>query len=386
MAASRLAQLDAGDARRLGHIPALDGVRALAIVFVMLLHFSSPWRRGEYGAFAGGYVGVDVFFVLSGFLITSLLVGEQAARGGVSLVAFYARRVLRLLPALVLLLIAHAVFVQRTSGDMETEAKSVAVILLYVSNLAQAAGFDELLGSSLSFTWSLSIEEQFYLLWPAILLLGALRFAPSRRVLLAGLAIAALASGALRAYTWLHEADYVAAYMRTDGRVDGLLIGALAAFAWRWRLVPTRYLNVAATGSLVLLVTVATFATKPGDAMFTFGFTGVALAAAVIVVAIAEDAWSLTALFATAPLRAIGRVSYGLYLWQGLSLRIALRTFRFDHGPLAIATLALGICVLAVVTSWFAVERPALRLKQRFESVPSGSEPLGVAGQHEADA
>jgi peptidoglycan/LPS O-acetylase OafA/YrhL len=358
--------LDADDARAFRQIPALDGVRALAFVFVILLHFSGPWRRGEYGLFAGGYIGVDVFFVLSGFLITSLLAGERAKRGSVSFRAFYARRALRLLPALAVLLIAHAIFIQVTTGDMATEVKSVLAIVLYVSNLAQAAGFDKLTHSSLAFTWSLSIEEQFYLVWPALLLFGVLRVAKTRRVLFGLILAAALVSAALRTYTWLVAGDYLGAYLRTDGRVDGLLIGAAAAFAWRWGLVPTRYLNIAATASLGLLVAVACFAAKPGDAMFTVGFSAVSLAAAVIILAIAEDEWSLTPAFAWAPVRAVGRVAYGLYLWQGLSLRIALRIVGVDDGAFPIAALGFVIMVAAVTASWFIVESPALKLKQRF--------------------
>jgi peptidoglycan/LPS O-acetylase OafA/YrhL len=360
------ARLDGDDARPFRHLPALDGVRAIAIGFVVLLHYSSPWRHGASGIFRGGFIGVDVFFVLSGFLITSLLVNERARRGSASLGAFYARRALRLLPALLVLLAAHAVFIWSTTGEMATEVKSIFAVVFYVSNILQANGYEKLTNSGLTFTWSLSIEEQFYLVWPAVLLFVALRYASTRRALLGALVVAALASAALRMVSWFVVGSYNAAYFRTDGRVDGLLIGATAAFLWRWRMVPLKYLNVAASASLVVLVVAACFAAKPNNFMFSIGFTGVSVAAALIILAIAEGQWSLSPLFASAPMRVIGRVSYGIYLWHGLSLRLALKWIELDYGRTGLVSLGLLITAITVTASWYLVEQPALRVKARF--------------------
>ncbi len=353
--------LDVGDAQRLGHVPALDGVRGLAVLLVVALHAGLLIHPADGGLVPGGFIGVDVFFVLSGFLITSLLVAERAERGRVSFTAFYARRAWRLLPALLVLLVAHVVYAAWVGISVRTETGSVVAILLYVSNWAQSYGLD--VPGGLVHTWTLSIEEQFYLVWPAAVLV-LLRYLRSRRAVIVVLVLAIAASSAVRAWIWAFGAGYPAAYMRTDARADGLLIGAACAFMWRWRLVPRRWLQVAATLGLVSLLAVSLFWPSTNPGMFYGGYTLVSLAAAAMIIAVMDGRWRLTEVFATRPLRAIGRVSYGLYLWQGLSLHIAAR--QFDEQPrVAQAAIGVALAVAATHLSWRFVERPCLRRRDR---------------------
>lgn len=350
-----------GGGGRLGHVPGLDGVRGMAVLLVVVLHAGLVIHPADGGLLPGGFIGVDVFFVLSGFLITSLLVAEHASAGRISFVAFYVRRGWRLLPALAVLLVAHAVYAACVGISMRTEAASVLAIVLYVSNWAQSYGLD--VPGGLIHTWTLSIEEQFYLVWPAVvvLLLGRVR---SRRALLDVLVTAIAASAAVRAWIWAFGAGYPAAYMRTDARADGLLIGAMCAFLWRWQLLPRRGLSSAASVSLVAVLGVALFwdSTKPG--MFYGGYTLVSLAAGVIVIAVMHGGWSAGAVFVARPLRAIGRVSYGLYLWQGLCLHIAARTFD-DQPRVMRAIIGVALAVIATFLSWRCVECPLLRRRSR---------------------
>ncbi len=364
--AEMLERLDPDNARRFHHLPGLDGMRGIAVLLVIGLHYGSLWRRGEGGLLPGGYVGVDIFFVMSGFLITSLLVGEQARVGRVNVAKFYARRGLRLFPALAVILLVHVLYTVWIGESMVAEAKRVLAVVFYVSNFAQSYFLPEMLHSGLSLTWSLAIEEQFYLLWPAVLLLGVLRYAKTQRAVLVVIGLGILASATLRLYVWNWGGEYPEAYMRPDCRADGLLIGAFCAFAWRWRLVPRRFLNEAALFCAAGLAAVALFV-QNGAAMFNFGFALVSLAAGVIILAIAEEKTNLLPIMEWRPLRFLGKVSYGLYLWHVMGLRIAAEAFD-DVGRVPLALIGAVVMSTGVAVSWKFVEQPFLRLKTRVAS------------------
>ncbi|HEY0485900.1 MAG TPA: acyltransferase, partial [Mycobacteriales bacterium] len=215
-----------GDPRR--YVPALDGVRALAVVAVLLFH-------GGVAAARGGFLGVDAFFVLSGYLITSLLLAEHARTGTIALTAFWGRRARRLLPALLVLVAFTAVAGHATLAPDELARLrgDALAALLYVANwrmIAHGTGYFDTTAapSLLQHTWSLAIEEQFYLLWPLVLLLvlGGRR-RPLPALCLAGIGLSAVAAAVLGA----PGHDVGRAYYGTDTRAASLLIGALLAAA-----------------------------------------------------------------------------------------------------------------------------------------------------------
>ena len=249
---------------RLGYQPALDGVRALAIALVVLFHY--PWDQVFYKAnpVHGGFLGVDVFFVLSGFLITTLLLQEHAALGSVSLRRFYARRALRLLPAFfVLFAIALVLHFTLAHGDgNRPKALGLFGMLFYAANWVNVYR-DGALGV-VAHTWSLAIEEQFYLVWPVILV-----FLLRRRLRLSTIAVIAtvgiVASSLWRVWYWYHHLGhrnfvtyYLAMtnrlprnapgtlthrtnvwnrlYFGSDTRADALLVGCLVAIVLFWLL------------------------------------------------------------------------------------------------------------------------------------------------------
>ena len=211
---------------RFGYRPALDGLRGLAVLAVISFH---AW----HGLVPGGWLGVDVFFVLSGFLITWLLVQERLRTGGLALTRFYARRALRLLPALAVALpmavLVAWMFDPARLGATLSEALSS---LFYVSNWTAAARADNGLTTGLlTPTWSLSIEEQFYLVWP--FLLAALLWAGGRR---AALYATLVVAGAIAIHrTTVTTLGHVS--LGTDTRADALLIGSALALAWSLGLV-----------------------------------------------------------------------------------------------------------------------------------------------------
>ena len=362
--------IESSDERQFHHVAGLDGVRGVAVLLVVLFHFGKLWRTETGGLLPAGFIGVDVFFVLSGFLITSLLLNERAAQGKVSIPRFYIRRSLRLFPALLGILIAHLIYSQVKNIPLENELKQIASVLAYVSNFAQSYWLPEMLRSGLSFTWSLAIEEQFYLLWPAVLLFGVLRFTKNRTQILVLVFGFALLSALIRLYIWHLGSGYPAAYMRPDARADGLLIGAGCAFLWRWRLVPLQYLNEVAIVAFVGIIGTALVIPRENTIMFSGGFTVVSIAAAVMLLATAENGWALQPLMESKWLRLLGKVSYGLYLWHTLSLRVAFSIFQ-GRGPLLIGAVGLVFTVITTTASWFVIEQPFLRLKDRFGGVES---------------
>ena len=312
----------------------------------------------------GGFLGVDVFFVLSGYLITTLLVDEHRLRGRISLGRFYARRGLRLIPALAPLFAVVAILwslhpYPATFGPIG----SALAVLAYVGNWVVAASHDGL--GYLSHTWSLAIEEQFYLLWPVIFM-WAIRRAPLGRIggLLLGLAVLV---GVLRAAGWAILGTTALLYA-TPTRSDGLLLGCALALALRaapdlavWRVVRRPAIGwLAVAALLVLFVLVA----EPLPFAYLGGVSA-AVAAAGALLAHLELAPSglLARALAARPLPAIGRISYGLYLFH---YPVALFLYQpVDRTPATFA-LKLGLSFALATASYLLIERPALRFKKRF--------------------
>ncbi|MEQ9399193.1 MAG: acyltransferase [Longimicrobiales bacterium] len=362
---------------RLGYRRALDGFRGLAILMVVPFN----WRWGV----SGGYTGVDLFLVLSGFLITWLLVEEWWESGGIRIGAFYMRRFLRLLPALVFMLAVMSglatVLLERESA-VEYYRASVAV-LFYVANWLLASGDPEWIDTLGPFNhaWSLSVEEQFYLVWAPLVaavlaLRGGLRW-------LAGLVgVGALASWGWRAWLSAQGAHPWRVYMGTDTRADALLMGALLAvgllaYAVRGRTLPKA---PAPLGWLAVALLVAGAFTLPDGAVPWFqksGHTAVAVVAAAALWHLTtrpDDA--LSKAFASGPLVGAGRVSYGVYLWH-LPVAVMLNEDRLGVSGLPLEGARLVALAGVVAFSWIVIERPALRMKRRW----SGGRTPGASGE-----
>ena len=347
----------AAQRRRLGRQPALDGVRALAIGLVVLGHIDDVLRPGA-GAFPGGFLGVDVFFVLSGFLITRLLLEEGDLTGRLSLARFYGRRATRLLPALALFLVGHIVWVVTTDfpitrGD---EAKSLFFIVLYLGNWSHKLGSGLLFG--LGHLWSLSVEEQFYLVWPCVLLVVRRRPQLLRAVIALGIVTAIVVRIAL----WSGEGSWIQIFSRTDARMDALLIGAALALAHAsgaLARVPIAVRRGVAVAGLAWIVGSALVVEPSSSFLFHGGFTLVALAAAGLIAGIVDDTWWLSGLLSLRGPRLIGRVSYGLYLWHGLVL-VWVQMEMPGSSDAVVLVVAAVLTALVVGASWLLVERPIL--------------------------
>lgn len=342
-------------------------------MLVVLLHASllMPRYRGYARAVAGGWLGVDVFFVLSGFLITALLLDEHHRAGRVKFGAFYVRRGLRLLPALWTLLAVQVVY-NLVAGGGGSERKTVTWALLYIANW-QAAWHLFTVNAQLGHLWSLAIEEQFYLVWPWLLVALVTMRRPrlAATIMAAGIAFIVV----YRLAVYHRPTNAVVVLVRTDTRADSLLIGCLLAWAWTYGLI-RRSVSTAAWVA-VLALGVCIWRARPSQSFwYSGGFTMFAALVAIVILATVEGEWSGTRLLSVRPLVQMGRVSYGLYLWH-LPIFWAVARHASSWAPLTRVAVAVALTAAATVISWKLIERPAQRLRRRFESVPETERPNG---------
>jgi len=314
----------------------------------------------------GGNIGVDIFFVLSGFLITTLLVEEWEHAGTISLKSFYWRRALRLVPALLLLLVS--LYYLADSFLLPAEAvdtrRAAPVAFVYASDLAMA--FFNLRLGALQHTWSLAIEEHFYLIWPLLLFAG-LKLGLSRRRLVMITLLLAVASAVHRATLQQLGALPVRTYYGIDTRADALLIGCATGMCVSWGLIRARSFRSLLAPAL-LFVFVCLIATDyTSRFMHLGGFTLLAVATAVLLVNLVLSPASYTSAFLEyAPLVWLGRISYRVYLWHYPVFKAT--SFLRAGWPLKLC-LAVAATLIVSSLSYYLLERTALSLKRRFVSV-----------------
>jgi peptidoglycan/LPS O-acetylase OafA/YrhL len=319
------------------HRMELDGIRGLAIALVVLAHALYPTSLFP----GGGVVGVQLFFVLSGFLITSILAEEHHRRGVIDRRRFYTRRLRRLLPALIVFLVA---FTGWAIAAGQARIPQVIVGLTYVSNWAQVGGFDL---SELNHTWSLAVEEQFYLIWPFALALLRPRWVLVGAVALVLWRPALAATGA----SW----DRL--YYATDVNAAPLLAGAALALIDMPR-APNWLGPVAIATLLGLSLTMTTHTASGQAALVVLGFPiGIVASCALVVAALSGSQW-----LAARPLVFLGAISYGLYLWHtGLN-----RILELDYGWPVQARLVL--IPMSIAVAWVSLHFVESRFRR-----PSGA-------------
>ena len=333
-----------------GYRPYLDGLRAVAVYLVLFFHAGAA-------RFGGGYVGVDVFFVLSGFLVTRLLLRDLHTMGSVRFGRFYARRFRRLLPAAFATLIITALVFAAIASPVEVldAAGGFKAAFLYVTNwyfIAQSASYfgADLSSNPVLHFWSLAVEEQFYLLWP--LLLGGLffltrRFGPRQRSVLRF----TVAAGAVASLAWawsLRASNPNRAYYGTDARAYQLLAGALLA------LTPALIARLARrrtaarwTGTAALAALVAVATTWPSLDAIQRGALVTVITVALLAALEATDGGIARRALSGDGIAYLGKISYGTYLWHWPVILVITRTF--DPAPLP--TIALTVLVATALAS-----------------------------------
>lgn len=355
------------------YVPALDGLRGLAILMVITHHQLIPL------SLSGGFLGVDLFFVLSGFLITTLLVKEFDATQAISLQNFYLRRVLRLGPALVLYLIASLVVTYYLHpADFTRELRLVGFALAYSTNWRMAFGWDMSLDPT-AIIWSLSIEEQFYLVWP-LLLLACLSLRLKRMQLIIGLVVVIATISLHRRQMWAEGAELNRLYYGTDTRADAPLMGCLLALIPHptYTLPVQRALKFAAVAASCVLVYLVITVHFTDTFLYRGGYTGIALLSGIVTLtaALQSTGWFVKVL-EWQPLRFFGRISYGLYLWHWLLLQTT--TFYFWVGPFWDPWARCFAAIVISALSFYLIETRFNRLKTRFTFDPARKKPKSTA-------
>jgi peptidoglycan/LPS O-acetylase OafA/YrhL len=345
---------------RLGYIPALDGVRGVAVLAVVFSHLAG-WPNGN--------LGVELFFVLSGFLITTLLIQEWRSTGSVDLGAFYRRRALRLMPALiagvsVFLLLSglFAAFGPDAYRPFSESVRAAAFSLLYISNIVQAAGE---LAPPVIHLWSLATEEQFYVLWPLVLLVAL-----KSRIRMMWVA-AALAGVVVVIAT--HRIDLVRSGVDTwrlygpDVRFDSLVVGCLFGLVFAAGLASrsshrTVWVWAPRIGAVVVLALVAVPA-EPATLLFAGPLVVFSVSAGFVVLGAVLDETSRVARFlaSTWPVR-FGRISYGLYVWHMIIMYTPPAS---DYLPLPVR---VPLSIIVAELSYRYIELPFLRQKRSAEA------------------
>ena len=404
------------------YLPGLDGLRALAVTAVVAYHLGYGWAQG-------GLLGVGVFFTLSGYLITDILVGQWAARGRIKLADFWLRRARRLLPALFVMLAMVTLWVNLFARSFLPGFRgNVVASVFYVSNwwfIGQHSSYYARFAppTPLDHLWSLAVEEQFYLVWPWVVLLmvwlaGRLRrrrraladglgglaagspdgspyLARWSRVALAALTLAlAAGSAVLMARFYQPGYDPTRVYEGTDTRACGLLIGAAVALVWPTRragpasgdrVVPAGWrglLDVAGIAGLAVIAAMVWRTNQYSDFMFRGGLVVLSVATAATVAAVVTPGSLLGRALGCAPLRWLGVRSYGIYLWH-FPMIVLTTAVGAAGGPVSLgrATAVVVATVAAAAVSWRFIEEP-IRRGARLRWVDP--ERVGIPGEAQA--
>lgn len=342
----------------LKHEPALDGVRALSVLAVLVFHAVPHWLPG-------GFLGVDVFFALSGYLITGILLQDYQKQGRICWTRFMLRRWWRLGPALVLMLLVYFMMVMalRPPETWLARGSDVLLALSYASNWARALAWHAPL--DLGHTWSLAVEMQFYLIWPLVLV-GILKCSPKISVRLGLVLLLALGSWALRVYMQSQGAMLDRIYNGTDTRAETLLWGSALALAMAY--VPAcqtprahdRWLSWLVP---VLLLAGLFWADWTHEAVYSIGITAVSVLAVMWIRGVHTGFWSVHVKWLRAwPLVLLGQMSYGVYLWHFPIIRGLLE---WGLGGWTMVFWTLVITLLVARVSRVYVELPLMARRDR---------------------
>lgn len=344
-----------------GYLPAIDGLRALAVSAVILFHLRPA-------LLPGGFTGVDIFFVISGFVVTGSMLGRPFDSLGGLMRFFYARRLVRIMPALVAMLLATILASQLFIPNAwlsDSAAQVARFAFAGLSNIVLATDTDSYFGPQAAYnpfthSWSLGVEEQFYLLFP-FLLWWHQRLQGGRRAVrvVGALTLASLAIAAVLTWAAPKFAFYLIVSRFWELGVGMLLL--LTADSWGPRLsAAPRRVQLALAGGSALAVAAGLAIPEGGPFPFPLALLPV-LGAAGLIASLCATQTPLTRLFASPPMVAIGLLSYSLYLWHWPVFVLFRWTLGLDTTPLALA--ALGIAVALALASYFLVERPLRRAR-----------------------
>lgn len=340
------------------HEPALDGIRGLAVLSVMVFH-AIPTQL------SGGFLGVDIFFALSGYLITGLLLTEYEKTGQIDFRRFFAKRWFRLMPALLLMLIVYGtvIWIFKPTAVLKNQGVDILAALLYLTNWVRVINRNQ--ATDLGHTWSLGVEAQFYLVWPFMLLL-LLRYFGIKRGLLISVVSLAVFSYVIRYWLTQQGVDVSRVYNGADTRAETLMWGAALAVVLKlYSKMPigvaqqkSTWPGVAVWVSLAVLLAMIAQTQWLSDFYYQMGITLAALLSASLIGYLhLFEKTSLRRIFEYKPLVWVGAVSYGLYVWHFPIYQMVI-----SWGLEGWYLLALGLLITftAAIASFYGLERPVL--------------------------
>lgn len=350
------------------YLPGLEGLRAFAVLAVILFHLDIP------GLFSSGFLGVDIFFTVSGFLITGQLIRQYQTSGTIAIGIFYLKRARRLLPAVLVLLIACVLITEYWVRDAAWRTRSdLLPALFYFSNWWQIfseQSYFEMSGrpALLQHLWSLAIEEQFYIVWP-LLLLVVLRHFGQRALFFIAATLALLSSGWMIYLSVRHgypqAQDPSRIYLGTDTHTMGLFLGAALAAVWNPLSSGASATKIPATISdflgvicLSALLWVMLFVTEYDVALYQGGFFWIALLSTGLLFAAAHKDGALQHWLSIRPLAWMGQRSYGLYLWHWPVFALLRPEFELPDNPWMQAAIRLSLTVILTELSYRLIENP----------------------------
>lgn len=349
--------------KSIGYMPGLDGLRALAVFAVIAYHLNLTWVPG-------GLLGVSLFFVLSGYLITGILLKQWEQSGAFDLKDFWLRRARRLLPALFVMLAGVMSWVMLWAPERLSALKQEALAaLFYTSNwylIFHQVSYFESFGppSPLGHLWSLAVEEQFYLFWPLLLVIG-LRCCLQRKWIIGGTMAVALTSAAAMALIYIPGHDPSRVYYGTDTRAFALLVGAVLAMVWpSWKmnadLTGKKRLALDLAGSLGLLVVLLMIGktNQYQTSLYQGGLMLYSVAAAGLVAVLAHPASYLGRIFGWGPLRWLGECSYGIYLWHYPVIILTNPVVNTEGLNLSRTLWQIGVSIILAALSRYLIEEP----------------------------
>lgn len=329
------------------YISGLDGLRAISVLAVILYHL-------HIDGIDGGFLGVTVFFVLSGYLITDLLVNEYEKTGRIDLKTFWIKRFRRLLPALIIMLIVIGAWITLFQRSYLVGLRGeIIAAFAYISNwyyvFQEQSYFTKFAPPSpLQHMWSLAVEEQFYIVWPLLMLL-ALKFIPSKGKIAVFILLLSFASAEAMAFMFTPDVDPSRVYFGTDTRAFSILLGAALALVWPSAKLSKnvtselkKTLNIAGIVSLLSLVAMMMFIKEDGSFLYYGGMYLASAVTAVLIAVIVHPASSVGRIFSFKPLLWIGVRSYGIYVWHFpiiVLLGIAVKTESISSTKIFMALL-----------------------------------------------
>ncbi len=352
------------------HFPVLDGLRGIAVLIVIVYHLE--WLIPSLHPFVkGGFLGVDIFFVLSGFLITSILIKEHGQTNSIDLKAFYIRRCLRLIPAFWLFLIVLYLFGNQlltlTQAKIIFGDENFLFAFFYLMNWHSASG---IAGGNLNHTWSLAIEEQFYIIW-SLALFKAFAESRSRKQIVTGTCIFVAILISQRGIRAFLGADIDILYYSTDTRIDALLIGCIASMVFSWQLVSPDFFRSRAFARITYIALIAAVSIlmvfSHEDSLLYCGPISIfsASIATLILWFVTRQDTFVHKILEFQPLKWTGQISYGLYLWHYVFFEFAKKTFVPGYTQVFMGLL-LGFTAASL--SFYLLEKPILSIKNKMKT------------------